>query len=141
MRPEEVVIVVFRREQRRAPEFLVALRVPERHGYWHLIAGGVEPGELPSEAARRELREETTLETVRRFEPVELELGYTRADGSRARVHPFLAEAPRGWEPTLDDEHADYRWCSRDEADALLAYPEPRAAVARVADLLEDELG
>jgi 8-oxo-dGTP pyrophosphatase MutT (NUDIX family) len=44
----------------------------------------------------------------------------------------FVAEAPAGWEPTLDDEHVEYRWCSVDEAEQLLFWPEPREAVRRL---------
>ena len=53
MRPEEVLLVLYR----PGPEFLVLLRSPERHGYWNLVAGGVEDGETPSEAARRRTSE------------------------------------------------------------------------------------
>ena len=41
-------------------------------------------------------------------------------------VSCFQVEAPSGWEPTLDWEHDEARWCSRDEAEALLYWPEPR---------------
>jgi len=136
MRPEEVLVVVYR----AGPEFLVALRSPERHGYWNPIAGGVEEGETPAAAARRELDEESRLSEPLRFEHVPLELSYTRPEGLVVRIHPFLAEAPRGWEPTLDVEHVDYRWCSLADAEELLAYPEPRAAVRWVAELLEREM-
>ena len=42
-------------------EYLVLLRSPEKLGYWHLVAGGVEWGEAPAAAAARELGEETGL--------------------------------------------------------------------------------
>lgn len=135
MRPEEVLIVVYR----PGPEYLVALRSPERHGYWNPIAGGVEEGEAPADAALRELEEESGLVGPARFEAVPLELSYVRPEGARVRIHPFLAEAPAGWEPRLNDEHVDYRWCSAAEADELLAYPEPRAAYAWVQRLLLEE--
>ena len=44
-RRDEVLLVVYR----PGPEFLVLLRSPESHGYWHLVAGGVERGEAPDE--------------------------------------------------------------------------------------------
>lgn len=135
IRPEEVMIVVYR----PGPEFLVALRSPERHGYWNLVAGGVEPGEAPQAAARRELAEESGLREPLRFQPIPLELGYVRPEGMRITMHAYLAEAPAGFEPELNEEHVDHRWCSAGEADALLAYPEPREAVAYVARLLERE--
>lgn len=135
IRPEEVLIVVYR----PGPEFLVALRSPERHGYWNPVAGGVEDGEDPAAAALRELVEEAELADPARFEPIPLELAYTRPEGMRVLMHAFLAEAPPGFEPVLNDEHVEYRWCSAAEADALLTYPEPREAYAYVARLLETE--
>jgi dATP pyrophosphohydrolase len=125
-----VLLVVYR----PGPEFLVLLRSPESHGYWHLVAGGIETGEEPAEAALRELDEETGLTGLTRFEPIPLELGYARQDGGVwVTVHPFVVEAPPQWEPTLNEEHVDYRWCSSDAAEGLLAYPEPRDALRLVA--------
>ena len=49
----------------------------------------------------------------------------------------FAAEAPAGWEPVLDEEHVDYRWCSEADALALLRYPEPRIALEQAARFLE----
>jgi lipoyl(octanoyl) transferase len=129
MRLEEVLLVVFR----PGPEFLVLLRSPERHGYWNLVAGGIEEGEAPGAAARRELEEESGLARPIRFESLPLDLGYVRPDGSTVALYAFWAEAPRGWEPVLNEEHVEYRWCSTPDADALLAYPEPREAVRWVA--------
>jgi 8-oxo-dGTP pyrophosphatase MutT (NUDIX family) len=132
---EEAMVVVYR----PGPEFLVLLRSPDDHGYWHLVAGGIEDGEEPADAARRELVEETELVARLRFEQVPLDLGYRKTRGGfRVRVHPFVAEAPAGWEPTLNDEHVDYRWLSESDARALLEYPEPREAVSAVARRLEE---
>jgi 8-oxo-dGTP pyrophosphatase MutT (NUDIX family) len=131
---EEAMVVV----HRPGPEFLVLLRSPEDHGYWHLVAGGIEEGEEPAAAARRELEEETALAEPRQFGAIPLELGYRHTRGGfRVRVHPFTAEAPAGWEPTLNEEHVDYRWLSERDANALLEFPEPRQAVSAVARSLE----
>jgi 8-oxo-dGTP pyrophosphatase MutT (NUDIX family) len=115
---------------RRGEEFLVTHRAPDGGGYWHTIAGGVEPGEDWEAAARRELREETGLEVgeLRRLG----EFAYTRATweqepGLRVHVEAFLADVEPAWEPELDHEHDDYRWCSRDDAAELLFWPEPAA--------------
>ncbi|HWQ23500.1 MAG TPA: NUDIX domain-containing protein [Gaiellaceae bacterium] len=125
---EEVLIVV----HRPGPEFLVLLRVPERGGYWHLVAGGVEQGETPEEAAARELAEEAGPLRSVELRPIPLRLGYEAPRGP-IRLHPFSAQAPAGWEPVLNEEHVEYRWCSAAGAQRLLAYPEPRAALAWVA--------
>jgi dihydroneopterin triphosphate diphosphatase len=115
---------------RRGEEFLITHRAPDGGGYWHTIAGGVEPGEEGHVAARRELREETGFETEA-LEPIG-EFAYVRESweeeaGLRVHVQAFLVDVFPGWEPQLDDEHDDYRWCSRDEAIELLFWPEPAA--------------
>ena len=141
-RPEEVAVVV-RRSGTAGTEFLVLLRSPEKLGYWHLVAGGVEWGEEPAAAAARELLEETGL--VAEPAPLGAALDYSLAgdpesvrerfpEGTqRITVWPYVADAPPGWEPTLDDEHVEHRWLGADAAVALLHYPEPREAIRKAA--------
>jgi ADP-ribose pyrophosphatase YjhB (NUDIX family) len=116
-RTREVLIVV-----RRGDELLVVHRSPENDAYWHLVAGGVEDGETWAEAAARELAEETGLVTEVRT----LQHGFVY-DG--VSVECFLADAPPGWEPRLDWEHDEYRWCTPEQAAELLYWPEPREVV------------
>lgn len=116
---------------RRGEEFLVLERSPARGGYWNLVAGGVERDEDAGVAAARELEEETGLRAV--VESLDLELAYVGPSG-RIRLDAFLADAPADWEPELEEEHVSYRWCSRDDAVALLAYEEPRVAVRAAAE-------
>lgn len=132
---EEVLVVV----HRSGSEFLVLLRSPEKHGYWNPVAGGIESGESPRTAAARELAEETGLQASDRLEALPLELGYQRPEesgGFWVKLHPFSVEAPPGWEPVLNEEHVEYRWCSGADAVRLLDYPEPRSAVRFVAERL-----
>lgn len=127
--PYEVFVVV-----RRGAEFLVMHRVPGGGAYWHGVAGGLEEGESYAEAAARELYEETGLvaeptEIAEPFVyPLDEEPGYRELfpDAEEIVVGTFLVDAPPGWEPTLNDEHDEYRWCRRDEAIALLRWPEPK---------------
>jgi 8-oxo-dGTP pyrophosphatase MutT (NUDIX family) len=128
--PVEVVVVV-----RRGEDYLVVHRSPFKGSYWHCIAGALEPGETPAAAAARELEEESGLVAT----PVQLDpvFRYSLADEperlpdfapgtTEIVVHCFLAAAPPGWEPQLDEEHDGYRWCTQDDAVELLFWPEPK---------------
>jgi len=132
---EEVLLDLYR----LGPSFLVLLRSPESHGYWHVLAGGIEEGEAPDSAALRELGEETGLMQPVRFAPIPLELGYRPADDDDVWVtlHPYSIEVEPDWEPELNEEHVEYRWCSQAQAEELLEYPEPVDALRAVARRLE----
>jgi dATP pyrophosphohydrolase len=117
MRTHEAIVAV-----RRGHDLLVVHRSPENGGYWHLVSGGVEEGESDTEAARRELMEETQLRTT--VEALGFEFFH-----DEIHVEAFVDDAPAGWEPVLDWEHDEYRWCNREQAIELLYWPEPRAIV------------
>jgi 8-oxo-dGTP pyrophosphatase MutT (NUDIX family) len=138
----EVAIFVARRGR---SEILVVHRSPEGGGYWHTIAGGVEPGESSVEAARRELLEETglvadTLEAAGEAvefwyplseEPADRQAQY--AEGiEEVHVDCFMVDAPDGWEPTLDHEHDGYRWCVAADAPAEMFWPDTADALRRL---------
>jgi 8-oxo-dGTP pyrophosphatase MutT (NUDIX family) len=128
----EVAVFVVRRGD---DGVLLVHRSPQQGGYWHVVAGGVEPGESAAEAAERELREETGLvaELAAGLEVVEHVDSRTKEPADRTRLHDpdvvqvsvtcFLAYAPRDWEPNLDWEHDRHRWCDPEEAVGALRWP------------------
>jgi 8-oxo-dGTP pyrophosphatase MutT (NUDIX family) len=114
--------------RRRGREVLLFHRAPAQGGYWHVVAGAIEPGENAPQAAKRELHEETGLEAavfggleVTEWadavtgKPVERP---SSDDGSwiGMRATCFSVTAADDWEPTLDWEHDGHRWCSPTEA-------------------------
>ncbi|MCP9485652.1 MAG: NUDIX domain-containing protein [Gaiellaceae bacterium MAG52_C11] len=128
----EALVVV-----RCGADWLVVRRTD--HGYWHVVSGGVESGETAREAAERELCEEiglvaavVDLEASFSYRPEAWEAS-TRGEGGAINVECFLAEAPDGWEPTLNCEHDEYRWCVTAEAERVLHWDEPRELVRRLA--------
>lgn len=135
----EVAIFITRRH---GAETLIVHRSPAQGSYWHVIAGGVEPGETPRSAAARELFEETRLvaELDEGPEVVEYQYALTEEPAPRRALYDasveavtvtcFSAVAADDWEPTLDWEHDDHRWCSPHDAAATLRWPETAAALA-----------
>jgi len=107
---------------------------------WSLPAGAIDPGEMPAEAARRETREEASVE-------VEL-LGLAGVFGGGPTFHRFYPNGDEvAWvtivfdaritagNPTPDyEEIAEVRWVSLDEADDLDVAPSTRHVLGRVAD-------
>jgi 8-oxo-dGTP pyrophosphatase MutT (NUDIX family) len=115
------------------------------HGaYWHVVAGGVEPGESATAAAERELREETGLSAVAEagVEVVEYVDPFTGEPADRqnqsdpsvahVKVTCFHVTAPDDWEPELDWEHDDHRWCDPDEAFRTLRWPATAQALRKL---------
>jgi 8-oxo-dGTP pyrophosphatase MutT (NUDIX family) len=137
----EVAIFITRNS---AAEVLIVHRSPEQGGYWHVVAGGVEFGESATEAAARELLEETGLvaEVTAGVEVTEYAYSLTEEPADRrARYDPSVAHvevtcfrvaAPDDWEPTLDWEHDDHRWCEPEEAVELLRWPATAGALRKL---------
>ncbi len=136
--PHEVLIAV-----RRGDDLLIAHRSPAKGSYWHVIAGGIEEGETPVQAAGRELTEETGLiadpgPIRHRYDyPIvgapEFAVDFPPGTESIA-ISCFLVDVPPNWEPLLDHEHDDYRWCTVAEARILMRWADAADAVALLAD-------
>ena len=134
----EVAVFVTRNSD---SEVLIVHRSPAQGAYWHVVAGGVESGESVAEAAERELHEETGLvaRVTSGVEVTEYVSAVTgepaeRRDPSVAQVEVtcFRASAPDGWEPILDWEHDDHRWCNPQEAFDALRWPATAQALRQL---------
>jgi 8-oxo-dGTP pyrophosphatase MutT (NUDIX family) len=129
----EVAVFVYRGDQ-----FLLTRR--SHDGKWNVVAGQVEDGESFAAAAARELAEEAQLDSpivdldFQRSYEVEAQFRSLYAPGEyTVTIAAFAAEAPAGWEPVLNHEHNDYRWCSLADALALLYWPEMKEALRALA--------
>ena len=132
-------------------EVLIVHRSPEQGGYWHVVAGGVEPAETAVEAAERELQEETGLvaEVTGGFEVTEYVDVLTKEPADRTSLHdPNVAEvavtcfhvnAPDDWEPKLDWEHDRHRWCEPRVAIDSLRWPGTAQALRRLLTVKPDQ--
>ncbi|MGZ4359769.1 MAG: NUDIX domain-containing protein [Gaiellaceae bacterium] len=133
--PHDAYVSVFRRGE-SGLEALLLRYAPDYGGYWHVVAGAVEPGESADQAALRELREETGLTAPL----LGFRHGYAYSlpragsgspeETESVSVSCFAVEAPPGWEPTLSREHDLHRWCSSGEAARLMHWDDAREALA-----------
>ncbi len=85
-------------------------------GCWSLVAGKIEKGESPAEAARREILEETEIkvgEPLGQMDPL-----YVREGKTLFKVYPFHFDA-EGQEPVLNSENEKYMWASVEDTEGL----------------------
>ena len=122
----------------RGDKFLITHRTSD--GVWSVVAGQIEDGESFADGAARELMEEAVLEAplldleLTQAYEVEPRFRHLYAPGEyNVTVASYAVEAPAGWEPTLNHEHSEYRWCSVAEAIELAHWPEMKEGVRAVA--------
>jgi 8-oxo-dGTP pyrophosphatase MutT (NUDIX family) len=104
---------------------------------WSLPKGHIEEGETPEQAAIREVREETGIESE-----ISKSLGvidfWFMASGKRIHktVHHFLFKEVGGSIAPQVSEVDDVRWFPLDEIVSKLAYPDEKKLIARSKELL-----
>ena len=103
---------------------------------WSLPKGHIETGETPEEAAIREVKEETGIESQ-----IDKSLGvidfWFMAGGKRIHktVHHYLFKEVGGNLAPQESEVDEARWFPLEEIVNLLAYPDEKKLIARSGDL------
>jgi 8-oxo-dGTP diphosphatase len=109
----------------------------ESIGRWEFPGGKVEPGESPTDAVRRELKEELAVEAI-----IDRELGDGRGweINDRLVLRLFVAHLADD-KVVAGPDHDAVRWLSADDVDSTDWLPSDRAALPLVRKLLGGQPG
>lgn len=136
---ESFGIVPLVKKQGHWSVFLIQHR---KAGYWGFPKGHAEPGELPQEAARRELKEETNLDIVRflRQEPLLEKYRFFKAGKPiDKQVSYFIAEVT-GKVKLQAHEISDGLWVSLSDATQKITHKEGKEILSSVIKILPDAI-
>jgi 8-oxo-dGTP pyrophosphatase MutT (NUDIX family) len=108
---------------------------------WQLPKGIVDPGESPETTAVREVREEAGVETelISLIETIEYwyrAVRYGKPVRYHKFVHFYLLRYRSGNVSDHDDEVAEARWVSFDEAMEMLAFESERGVVKKALEMI-----
>jgi len=117
--------------------------------YWQFIAGGGENGETPIEAAIRETAEEIGIKpknikqlTCVAYVPAEVIAENKRQHWNKNTFvipeYSFAFECEL--EPTLSNEHTEYKWLTYDEARKLLKWDSNKVAMYEINSIIKGKL-
>jgi bis(5'-nucleosidyl)-tetraphosphatase len=108
-------------------------------GHWDLPKGNIETNETELEAATRELREETSIESFRvipNFRYV-LDYKYTRKNVLISKQVTLFLASTGVRKVKISHEHMGYSWVKKSDATTQLTYKNAKNALMQAINFLE----
>ena len=115
---------------RDGPYFLILQRIKELGGFWQPVTGSVETNETPIQAVRREVTEETGLDTFDIIHGPVYDFCFKK-QGTRFREYVFGVRSTRQ-DLTLSSEHTDFTWLPYDQVLAFLHWDSNKEGLRRL---------
>jgi len=106
------------------------VRHANKSGRYNLPGGKIEPGESLVDGLFREVKEEVGLILKNISSPFFAGEWYPETPDPLQIVGVFYATQEWEGDITLNDEHDDFKWITRDEAEELMLLPEDKAVEA-----------
>jgi dATP pyrophosphohydrolase len=104
-------------------------------GLWQQVSGKIEEDETATQAAVREIKEETGLTPEKLFSADIVETFFD-ADYNAIRINPiFVAIVSGDVDVTLSHEHSEFKWATASEAKAHFSFYQQRMPL----DVIEQE--
>jgi len=125
----EVVVFRFREDH---PEYLLMRRSPGQRVYpnvWQFVTGKVRKGERGTEAALREVREETGFTPLHFWVVPFVNSFFDPLADSIALVPTFACQVHPHEDPILSAEHNSFEWLPREPALQRLVWPGGKGAL------------
>lgn len=116
-------------------KLLLLKRTEERSGYWQPVCGGIESGEELLSAAKREVLEETAIDTYEALEIFEGEYRYKESKRGieMDMLDRFVVMTIKDICPIqISDEHDRYIWCDLEEVKDYTDWPPILEMVDRI---------
>ena len=109
-------------------------------GSWECVHGHIDDGEIPVQAALRELAEETGFSAMQLYNLSRVELFYSHRNQYVALI-PAFAVFVEGRDPVLSREHDDWVWLPLEAAKGRVSWPRLRAGIDAIEQLLTEGEG
>jgi len=105
-------------------------------GQWRMVGGKVEENEAATEAARRELNEETGQSPALFWTVPSINQFYDPQSDTIQQIPVFAAEISGKCSISLNHEHVDFAWISEKEIEEYISWPEQQRLMRLVADIV-----
>lgn len=107
-------------------------------GQWRMVGGKVEENETATDAAIRELQEETGLSPELFWTIPSINQFYDQQSDTIHQIPAFGAQVNGCEQPNLNHEHNAWQWVSEDDVEDYIKWPEQRRLMNLLSSIVTD---